>query len=158
MTGADEKPPFGEKGSEISSRDASELLKKLREIDTPVPGRTQGRRSHHRERYCIVRYLGALAPASRLVFPVRVVKWELPDFLLYFPDIAVGLEITEAGTEKSQEAATQLETSPFGTLLEDEASLRRAGEALQGGDTSTTTLRTSSLVLLFNVYRKRLPY
>lgn len=132
MSGAKETQFFEEKGSEILSRDTTELLRNLRQIDTTVPERTQGRRSHHRERYCIARYLGALATASRLTYPLRVVKWESPDFFLYFSNLTVGLEVTDAGTEKSQQAATQLERSRFGTVLEMEASLRQPGEPLQG--------------------------
>jgi hypothetical protein len=133
MATTKENQTFEVKGSELFSQDARDFLKKLREIDTTVPQRTQGRRSHHRERYCIVRYLDTLAKASRLTFPLRVVKCESPDFFLYFPDLAVGLEITEAGTEKSQQSATQLEKSPVGTVVEAEASLRLPGEALEGG-------------------------
>ncbi len=128
-----ENEKFEVMGSELFSEHASDFLKELHEIDTTVPQRTQGRRSHHRERYCIVRYLDTLAKASRLAFPLRVVKCESPDFFLYFPDLVVGLEITEVGTEKSQKSATQLEKSPVGTVVEGEASLRLPGEALQGG-------------------------
>jgi hypothetical protein len=61
-----------------------------------------------------------------------VVKWESPDFLLHFPNRALGLEITEVGSEKAQKAATQLSKSDFGTVLEAEADLRLYGEALEG--------------------------
>ncbi|MBI4619077.1 MAG: hypothetical protein HY739_02760 [Desulfobacterales bacterium] len=155
MGGSKEKQIFEVKGSELSSRDARDFLKKLHGIDTTVPQRTQGRRSHHRERYCIVGYLSALATSSRLTFPLRVVKWESPDFFLYFPYPKVGLEITEAGTERSQQADTQLEKSPLGTVIEGEASLRLPGEALRGrGYVGDEPVRKLSRLIIQRVEEK----
>jgi hypothetical protein len=126
------KEVFTNQGSELSFTSAGDLIRQLSEIDYSVPRRTEGRRSHHRERYCIVRYLMALARSSLLKFPLRVVKWEHPDFLLHLPDGTVtGIEITEAGTERAQRAATQLEKSPPGSFMEGEE-IRLPGEALRG--------------------------
>jgi len=119
-------------GDELLFRNAEELERVLGELDSSVPGRTEGRRSHHRERYCVTRYLSTLSNSSLLSFPLKVLKAESPDFLLYRPDSTVtGLEITEAGTERHQRAATELERSPLGTLLEGEAGLRQLGEELR---------------------------
>ena len=124
---------FTSNGDELLFREAEELEQTLRELDSSVPRRTERRRSHHRERYCVTRYLMALSNSSLLDFPLRVVKGESPDCFLYRPDsTAIGLEITEAGTERHQRAATELERCPPGTLLEGEGDLRRPGEPLQG--------------------------
>jgi hypothetical protein len=124
---------FTVSGDEILFSDAEELERTLGELDSSVPGRTEGRRSHHRERYCITRYLSTLSNSSLLNFPLRVLKAESPDFFLFGPDSTVtGLEITEAGTERHQRTATELERRPPGTLLEGEGSLRQPGESLQG--------------------------
>ena len=119
-------------GDEIIFKHVSELRATLRKIDSRLPRRTKGRRSHHRERYSIVRYLNALAETSHLSFPLRVVKSESPDFLLYLPSELVGVEVTEVGTEKHQQAMTQLERSAPGTVLEGESDLRGPGESLRG--------------------------
>jgi hypothetical protein len=127
------KEVFTDPGSALSFTSAGDLIRQLSEIDSSVPRRTEERRSHHRERYCIVRYLTALARHGLLEFPLKVEKSESPDFLLHLPDGAVsGIEITEAGTERSQRAATQLEKSPPGSFLENEDSLRMPDEESQG--------------------------
>lgn len=123
--------PFMTKGSELSFSDRENLLQFLGDVDVSVPGRTEGRRSHHRERDCMVHYLQTLAGESLLEFPLKIVRSESPDFFLNFTDCSVAVEIRDVGTERSQEATTLLERSPVGTFLEGEASLVRPGEALQ---------------------------
>jgi hypothetical protein len=104
------KEVFTDKGDELSFASAGDLIRQLGEIDSSVPRRTEGRKPHHRERYCIVRYLTALARAAILKFPLKVTKWDPPDFLLEQPDGTVtGLEITEAGTEQVQRAGNEPE-------------------------------------------------
>jgi hypothetical protein len=126
------KEVFTNKGDELFFASAGDLIRQLGEIDSSVPRRTEGRRSHHRERYCIVRYLTALARALLLKFPLKVTKWDPLDFLLVQPDGTVtGLEITEAGTEQIQRATTQLEKSPPGSFMEG-GEIRLPGEKLQG--------------------------
>jgi hypothetical protein len=93
------KEVFTDQGDELSFASARDLTRQLGEIDTSVPHRAEGRRPYHKERHCIVPYLTALARSSLLKFPLRVKKWESPDFLLHLPDGTVtGIEITEAGT------------------------------------------------------------
>lgn len=133
MSREDKTQPFEVEGSEVLCQSAEDLLRLFGEIDTTVPSRaTKSRKPYHRERFCIVRYLSTLAAASRLQFPLRIVKSESPDFLLFSPNELVGLEITEAGTRKGQEALTRLSKSPPGTLLEGEAGLRPPGKPLRG--------------------------
>ncbi|HBL29110.1 MAG TPA: hypothetical protein DD490_19940 [Acidobacteria bacterium] len=135
------KEVFTDQGDELSFASTDDLIRQLGGIDASVPRRTEGRRAHHRERYCVVRYLTALARSSAetlggqvslLKFPLKIKKWESPDFLLHLPDGAVaGIEITEAGTEHVQRAATQLEKSPPGSFMED-GEVRLPGEKLRG--------------------------
>lgn len=126
------KEAFSEKGSELSFTSAGDLAGQLGDIDASVPRRTEGRRMHHRERYCLVHYLSTLARSLLLTYPFRVKKWESPDFLLYSNEGRVtGLEITEAGTEGSQRAATLLEKSPPDALLEGEETITSPGDALR---------------------------
>jgi hypothetical protein len=123
---------FTNSGDELSFASAGDLIRKLGKIDSSVPRRTEGRRSHHRERYCIVRYLTPLAQASLLRFPLQAVKGESPDFLLRLPDATVtGVEITEVGSEKVQRATTRLERSPPGSFMEG-GEIRLPGEMLRG--------------------------
>lgn len=126
------KEVFTDKGDELSFTSAGNLNRQLSAIDFSVPRRTEGRRSHHRERHCIVRYLTTLARSSLLEFPLVVKKWESPDFLLHLPDGTVtGIEITEAGTEHVQRTATLLEKSPPGSFMEG-GEIRLPGEGLRG--------------------------
>jgi hypothetical protein len=123
------KEVFHVEGSELSFASAGDLIRQLAEIDYSVPRRTEGRRSYHRERYCVVRYLTALARSSLLKFPLRVEKRESPDFLLHLPDGTVtGIEITEAGTERAQRAEPELELK--GIILD---SIAAKVEALNRG-------------------------
>jgi hypothetical protein len=126
------KEVFTDAGDELSFDSAGDLFRQLSEIDSSVPRRTEGRKQHHMERYCFVRYLTALARSSLLQFPSTAIKWESPDFLLHLPDGTVtGIEITEAGTEQVQRAWTQLERSPPGSFMEG-GEIRLRGEKLRG--------------------------
>jgi hypothetical protein len=80
---------FGGFGDEIQFHDAADLERKWRGIDLSVPGRTEGRKSYHRERYCLALYLRTLAHHSLLPLPIRVVKGEAPDFLLVYTQSGV---------------------------------------------------------------------
>jgi hypothetical protein len=123
---------FTNSGDELSFASAGDLIRQLSAIDSSVPRRTKGRKQHHIERYCIVRYLTAVAPTSLLKFPFKVVKWESPDFLLHLPDGTVtGVEITEVGSKEVQRATTQLEKSPPGSFMEG-GEIRLPGEKLRG--------------------------
>ena|SRR3984893_4019337 len=123
---------FGRFGKEIPFHDTADLESKWKEIDLSVPGRTEGRKSHHRERYCLALYLRTRARHCLLPLPFRVMKCEAPDFLLETDSSLIALEHTDIGTERSQRAATELERFPFGTLLEDEDSFRGPNEPLRG--------------------------
>lgn len=122
---------FGRFGQRVELRSHDDLLGKLAAIDRPVPRRTEGRGQADRERYCIVAYLLHLAEAGLLEYPLTVDKGEAPDFVLTFAGGRTrGVEVTEASTSVHQEAATRLERSPEGTLLEGNE-LRLPGEELR---------------------------
>lgn len=122
MTTGRQRAPgiFGRFGNDVELQSYDDLLDKLAVVDRPVPRRTDGRRHADRERYCIVSYLLHLAEAGLLAYPLNVTKGEAPDFVLRFGDGRTrGVEVTEASTPEHQQAATELERSPPGTLLED---------------------------------------
>ncbi|KIL05685.1 hypothetical protein QX25_06690 [Stutzerimonas stutzeri] len=76
----------------------AELRTKLAELDIDVPARSEGRRNHHAERYCIAHLLATL-PAERLSFPLTLVHSDKPDFVLTMSGTEVGIEHTEAVPE-----------------------------------------------------------
>ena len=123
--------PFITQGSELFFSDRENLLQFLGDVNVSVPGRAEGHRSHHRERYCMDHYLQTLADGSLLEFPLKIVRSESPGFFLNFIDSSVAVEIRDVGTELSQEATTLLERSPVGAFLEGEVSLVWPGQALQ---------------------------
>ncbi len=76
----------------------AELAARLAELNIDVPARSDGRRNHHAERYCIAHLLATL-PVERLSFPLTLAHSDRPDFLLAMPDGDVGIEHTEAVPE-----------------------------------------------------------
>lgn len=121
--------PFITQDSEQSFSDKEDLLKFLGGVSVSVPGRTEERKSHHRERYCIVHYLHALANETLIDFLVKIVRSESPDFFLYFKKCSVAVEIRDVGTERTQKATTLLEKSSGRMFLEGESTF-----VLPGGD------------------------
>jgi hypothetical protein len=84
-----------------------------------------------------VRYIGTLAAGGLLRFPVVVSRnadtvVTASDFVVYQAGHEpLGVEHTTAGTEKSQQARTELDRSPEGTRLVGERALLRPGESPQ---------------------------
>lgn len=76
----------------------AELRVGLAKLDIDVPLRSEGRRNHHAERYCIAHVLATL-PFDRLSFPLTLTHSDKPDFLLAMPGADVGIEHTEAVPE-----------------------------------------------------------
>ncbi len=107
-----------QKEAEVIFKDTSDLANKLKQIDGSVPRRTEKCDNTYRktceETYCIKPYLDLLSQNNRLIFPLRVVKGEAPDFLLYYGGKSVALEITRATEGKYQKQMKELEE------LEDE--------------------------------------
>lgn len=77
---------------------SAELRARLAEMDIDVPARSEGRRNHQAERYCIVHLLETL-PIGRFSFPLTLTHSDKPDFLLVMPGSEVGIEHTEAVPE-----------------------------------------------------------
>ena len=82
----------------LQANTPAELKSRLAELDIDVPARSDGRRNHHAERYCIAHLLATL-PIERFSFPLTLTHSDKPDFLLATPDGDVGIEHTEAVPE-----------------------------------------------------------
>lgn len=65
---------FGRLGDGSTAASAAELRSILDTLDVTVPRRTDGRRSEHRERYCIIHYLRALEQNGLLCYPITIAK------------------------------------------------------------------------------------
>lgn len=146
-----ETPFFGQYGEEIEFQNDSELLEKLSSVDCFVPGRTEGRKSSHRERYCLKVYLMHLFQNKLLKFPLRIMKKEAPDFLVLCRDGITALEVTEAGAEAYQQAMTELEKSPPETMLESSThKLVKPGEKLIGPGWNGNSVEIEWVAVILN--------
>lgn len=123
---------FGPLGDRLEAASASELRRLLSQVDPTVPPRTEGRTSEDRERYAIFHYLQTLRENGLLEFPFRICKGESPDFVVEMSSERFGLEVTEAGSQGHQRAATALEKAPVGSWLEEGGGLRLPGQPLSG--------------------------
>lgn len=85
----------------------SELRGNLEATDVSVPGRTEGRRSCHREHYDICHLLSSLGEINKLVFPLRLLKRESPDFLLLQGLHEIGIEHAVSCQEAYEKALTR---------------------------------------------------
>jgi predicted nucleotidyltransferase len=108
---------FGALGDDLAAASGDELRALLEQVDITVPRRTQGRRSEHIERYCVVHYLRTLERNGLLRFPFRISKDDPPDFVVEMGSERFGLEVTEAGDPEHQRAMTALETAPRGSVV-----------------------------------------
>lgn len=75
-----------------------ELMTKLGELQIDVPARSEDRRNHHAERYCIAHLLATL-PTERLSYPLTLIHSDKPDFVPRMSGSEVGIEHTEAVPE-----------------------------------------------------------
>ena len=109
---------FGNYGNTLFFANANDFDKKISRIDVTVPPRTAGRTAHHRERYCIVKYLRQLNTQNLLRFPFELSKEESPDFVLRFQSgQSIGIEHTDFGSEQYQRALDSLEREPANTSI-----------------------------------------
>lgn len=82
----------------------------LQTIDHQVPRRSAGRRSAHRERFCLVALLNALMTSDPHLFPAFVDRAESPDFLLTCANgDVVAIEHTDAGEQEYQRFLAEME-------------------------------------------------
>lgn len=79
-----------------SAKNESELFAILAPIDISVPGRIDGRTTHHTESWTICRLLSTLASSDALQFPIALQHRDRPDFCLTDKMGEIGIEITEA--------------------------------------------------------------
>lgn len=79
--------------------DADALPAYLDGVDFQVPGRSEGRRTEHREGHCIIRALRWLGAQRPSLFPATLARQEAPDFVLEprNGDTPWACEITDAG-------------------------------------------------------------
>lgn len=94
------------------------LFASLRGIDLTVPGRTEGRKTHHTETWTICRLLSTLAAADLLTFPVSVTHRDRPDFLIQDGRKTIGVEITEAISQQYAAYCALAEREFPGVFLE----------------------------------------
>ena len=106
----------------------AELKDRLAELDIDVPPRSEGRRNHHAERYCIAHLLATL-PVEQLSFPLTLTHSDKPDFLLAMFRADVGIEHTEAVPENIARADFLREKEGLGP----DGELRREIEADESG-------------------------
>ena len=114
-------PFFDKFGNEIEATNKNELLEKLSKINIKVPFRTEGRKSDHREKYCICIYLEKLAQNNLLKYPISLkkIKKDPPDFILtQCESETIAIEHRDIGSKKYQAALTELEKAPKDSLLE----------------------------------------
>jgi len=91
-------------GDSLCFQSQREFESGVETLDTSVPSRTEGRKSFHRERACLVMFLKALVASSQIDFPFCVRKSESPDFVLTIRETReIGIEhrdITSQGYQK----------------------------------------------------------
>ena len=110
---------FGCYGDSLSLPDKKTALALLSSIDTSVPARTKGRKSSHRERYCIVEFLKHCLRTQCFELPIIVEKSESPDFILRNSKQSCGLEVSDAGCQEWQQAIAELEKKPGANLYSE---------------------------------------
>lgn len=149
-------PFFGQYEDEIEFQNNSEVTGKLANIDCSVPDRTRGRKSSHRERYCLKIYLMYLSQNGVLKFPLKIKKEEAPDFLILSYDETTALEVTDASTENYQRAMTELAKSPPGTMLEKGTNkLMKLGDELMGKGWSGNSVETEWVDIILSAIREK---
>jgi hypothetical protein len=121
---------FAPMGDALRAASGDQLRGLLEQVDLTVPKRKDGRRTGHRERYCVVHYLRTLERNGLLEYPFQVAKGESPDFVVEAGRRRFGLEVTDAGSPEFQRAASRLEKAPAGSILEGRT-IRKPGEAFQ---------------------------
>lgn len=113
---------FGQFGNTITASNKTTFLSKLATVDITVPSRVDGRRTEHREKYCIVKYMEFLADKNLFNYPLILEKGESPDFLLTFENTkTIGIEHRDVGSASFQAAMTALARAPEGTRLETDS-------------------------------------
>jgi hypothetical protein len=92
---------------QIEANNAASLRLAFGEYGRGVPERSL-RCSQDREAWCLRRYLLTLADSGRLSFPLRVTKFETPDYKVEGVT-NFGVEVTEATTQRDQKEMSKSE-------------------------------------------------
>lgn len=82
------------------TENATDLQALLNQVDTYVPGRTEGRTTTHTEKYTMHRYLETLINNDILNFPISVLHSDKPDFIFKVSETTIGIEVTEAVSQQ----------------------------------------------------------
>jgi hypothetical protein len=100
------------------ANNAHELAASLRQIDTTVPRRVDGRNRPIRttEVWSICHLLAALAKTKLLAYPFSLWHRERPDFQLQDGNVTIGVEVTEATTEQFAAYCSAVEKAGTGIL------------------------------------------
>ena len=100
------------------AKDFRELDASLKQIDTTVPRRVDGRNRPTRttEVWTICHLLAALAESKDLKYPISLLRSEKPDFQLHDGDGTTGIEVTEATTEQYSAYSSAVEKAGTGFL------------------------------------------
>jgi hypothetical protein len=72
------------------------LLAVIEGVSIDVPGRTEGRKTEHTEKWAICHLLSTLAHIDALDYPLSVQHKDKPDFVLEMNTNQYGIEITES--------------------------------------------------------------
>jgi len=75
---------------------SSELREALARTSIAVPRRTSGRTKEHVELYSMAHLISTLMMGNRIIYPVRLVHRDRPDFMLSMGRRQIGIEHTEA--------------------------------------------------------------
>lgn len=94
-------------GEPVHFADRDDLLERLDRLEQRVPARHEGRTKHHREHFCMLRYLRFLAGEDQLPLPVTLRKTpegkDPPDFVLTWPGRGEEtFELTDGSTQGYQ--------------------------------------------------------
>ena len=130
---------WGCQGDTLCLSDQKSALAFLSSIDTSVPARTKGRKSSHRERYCIVEFLKHCLRTQCFELPIIVEKTESPDFILRNSKQSCGLEVCDAGCQEWQQAIAELEKKPGAILYS--ASFKKKFTPLTTSDIMKTIIQ-----------------
>jgi len=112
------------------------------------PARNNGRKTSHRERYCLRYFLKLNLEAFS--YPIRVTKSERPDFLITDGEgVTLGVEHTDAGPESYQRWLAQIEESGEPSFYPN-----RDGKASDEGFSGTQMYREARADIIGSWIRK----
>lgn len=104
---------------EYSFNNIQEVNTFLESIDISVPGRNEGRKTEHTERYSIISFLLKTKNEVFTDFPAKLIHYDKPDFRILTKKISIGIEVTESIPEQLARANYLLDHHfPNGGLLE----------------------------------------